>query len=353
MEEHVNEKMNVKVEENCNCGNSKCDCKKEKKGKKRFAKFVFFFSLLLVVLAVGTGVGIFLKGACNAKKTEGTASVTSISYKDVKGLYVYKDNKDEEFYYLELQEDGKFNYVFGSNVANGFIGSYAIEGKNIVLSKWFTTGTDTGISLAEGTISLLLNDDGTITDKNNLLKMDNAKEVVLEKTENQEKQIERSVNSVSNNSIVETNAYKSSEEEKSKEEQKTSVNATTEKTIENITDVVGLGYESIVIIMNGDVYTVPVNYNNSDEFFQNYKITKINMSGKAKAVKQFSLGLDPSTTNYIIMEDGSVYLLNSTTPEKVLDSSKKIVDIVKDDQGDVYAVSANGEKIKINGNHAG
>lgn len=348
MEENVNEKMNEKVDGNVNCTNPKCDCKKEKKSKKRLAKFVFFFSLLLVILATGTAVGIFLKGVSNTKKDEKIAASASISYEDVKGLYVYKDNKDEEFYYLELQEDGKFNYIFGSRVANGFIGNYTIEGNNIVLSQWFSTGTDIAISPAGGTITVLLNDDGTITDKNNLLKLDNAKDVILEKTENVEKQLDRNVNSVVDNSIVETKAYKSLEEERIKEEQKTII---TNTTTENIADVIGLGYETIVIIINGDVYTVPVNYNNSDEFYNNYKITKINMPGKAKAVKQFSLGLEPSTTNYIIMEDGSVYLLNLTTPEKVVDASKKIVDIVKDDQGDVYAVSLGGEKTKIGSGH--
>lgn len=117
----------------------------------------------------------------------------------------------------------------------------------------------------------------------------------------------------------------------------------------NVKDVIALGYNQVAVLINGNAYVIPVQ--DRDNNYDNYKLYSVkNIQGKVKAIRQFNLGTDPSEANYFIMEDGSVYGMSGygekSTAEKVLDSSKKITDVIEDN-GIVYAVSQNGEKTKI------
>ena len=117
----------------------------------------------------------------------------------------------------------------------------------------------------------------------------------------------------------------------------------------NVKDVIALGYNQVAVLINGNAYVIPVL--DRDNNYENYKLYSVkNLQGKVKAIRQFNLGTDPSESNYFVMEDGSVYEMSgygdTSTAEKVLDSSKKITDIIEDN-GIVYAISQNGQKTKI------
>jgi len=117
----------------------------------------------------------------------------------------------------------------------------------------------------------------------------------------------------------------------------------------DVNDVIKLGYNQIAVLINGKPYVIPV-YDRENNF-ENYQLYEVkNITGKVKALRQFNTGLDPSETHYLIMEDGSVYWIdevgNNSTAEKIVDASKNIIDIVEENEI-VYAVSKNGEKIKI------
>jgi len=117
----------------------------------------------------------------------------------------------------------------------------------------------------------------------------------------------------------------------------------------DVNDVIKLGYNQIAVLINGKPYVIPV-YDRENNF-ENYQLYEVkNITGKVKALRQFNTGLDPSETHYLIMEDGSVYWIdevgNNSTAEKKVDASKNIIDIVEENEI-VYAVSKNGEKIKI------
>ena len=142
------------------------------------------------------------------------------------------------------------------------------------------------------------------------------------------------------------NAEKEDTEKEDTEKEDT--DTTIEKQL-NVNDVISLGYNQIAVLINGNAYVIPIPYENSNH--EDYKLYSVkNLQGKVKAIRQFYLGTDPSETNYFVMEDGSVYVMsgtgNTSTAEKVLDASEKIIDIIEDNEI-VYAVSQNGKKTKI------
>lgn len=152
------------------------------------------------------------------------------------------------------------------------------------------------------------------------------------------------------NTILYLNNKDSSNEENNKEDNVIikEVVKEIEKQVD-VNDVIKLGYNQIAVLINGKPYVIPV-YDRENNF-ENYQLYEVkNITGKVKALRQFNTGLDPSETHYLIMEDGSVYWIdgvgNNSTAEKKVDASKNIIDIVEENEI-VYAVSKNGEKIKI------
>ena len=133
-----------------------------------------------------------------------------VSYKELDGLYKYiKDASDynSEFYYLNLYENlyenGTFTYRYGEGISSGIAGNYIVKDDNIILNKLFNFGTDTSITATNGTITVKLNNDGTITDTNKLVEMSS---VTLTKanndTENNRAHTEGNIFDLINTSIV-------------------------------------------------------------------------------------------------------------------------------------------------------
>lgn len=116
----------------------------------------------------------------NSKKT--------VTYKDIAGEYQARielnDGTGESgFYSLDLLDNGKYKYEYGTFAPGGTIGSYIINDNEILLNMWFATGSDVRARVTSGTIKLTLNEDGTITDTNDVLKLNNSKssEIILKK----------------------------------------------------------------------------------------------------------------------------------------------------------------------------
>lgn len=169
----------------------------------------------------------------------------------------------------------------------------------------------------------------------------------LEQTINEVKNVTANVltnTTTNNNSIANTNTTKSNSNEKS-------------------ASSVEIGFEEIIVILEGKPYVIPIHRpdeRNAEEgleprgvyYYNKFEIDNIK-SGVKKAYAE-SLGTDPSTTVYFIMEDGSVRMLESNekikdvkfTSKEILSSSNNIVELKKD--GDILnAITKDGKKIKI------
>lgn len=98
----------------------------------------------------------------------------SYSYSDVKGLYEFEKKIDDEFsafYTLYLYENGTYKYQYGVEVPEGTIGNYIIEENKIIMNALFATGSDVGAHATSGNITLNINEDGTLSDKNGVIKV--------------------------------------------------------------------------------------------------------------------------------------------------------------------------------------
>lgn len=117
------------------------------------------------------------------------------SYDNIKGLYKYnkKLNADTTAQYeLCLLDNGTFSYHYMTEIDHALWGNYIIVNDEIILNQLFTTESDVGIhAIEEGKIKLKINSDGTITDTNELLKVEEqykklVKEIKLEKSSNKD-----------------------------------------------------------------------------------------------------------------------------------------------------------------------
>ena len=111
-------------------------------------------------------------------------------------------------------------------------------------------------------------------------------------------------------------------------------------------DVIKLGYNNIVFLVNGKPYYIPV-YDRENNY-SDYKINEIPVSGEVSKIRMFGLGTDPSETTFLVFEDGHVEKLDGLGKTSMcnIDTSKKLVDVVQEKEN-VYAISKDGEKIKI------
>lgn len=107
-----------------------------------------------------------------SENTNQQNSLKIFSYSDLKGIYTYskKLNSDETaLYNLCLFENGTFNYTFGIYHEQGFIGNYIIVDNKIQMNKLFSSGSDASLNATSGTLTLTLNDDGSLTDTNEVI----------------------------------------------------------------------------------------------------------------------------------------------------------------------------------------
>ena len=167
--------------------------------------------------------------------------------------------------------------------------------------------------------------------------------------------ITKATNQVSqlNNKITLLESDESKHTEENVISKNTEANTTAIKETEkqlNVNDIIALGYNNIVFLVNGKPYYIPVF--DRDNNYDNYKINEVkNVSGKVSKIRMFSLGTDPSESTFLVYEDGHIESLSNMEKgleahQGVLDSTKNIVDIVEEN-GIVYAVSQNGDKTKI------
>lgn len=122
-------------------------------------------------------------------------SKSTYSYDNIKGIYKYskKLNADSTAQYeLFLLDNGTFSYHYMTEIDHALWGNYIILNDEIILNKLFTTESDAGIHATDsGKIKLKINSDGTITDTNELLSVEEQyknlfKEVKLEKSLNKD-----------------------------------------------------------------------------------------------------------------------------------------------------------------------
>ena len=75
------------------------------------------------------------------------------TYEDVAGYYTFTkliEGRDEDYNAeLYLFEDGTVRFQQGPDASNGYVGNYVIDGDTIKITKWFTTGSFSDLSLVE------------------------------------------------------------------------------------------------------------------------------------------------------------------------------------------------------------
>lgn len=123
-----------------------------------------------------------------AEATNEQSKAKSYTYNDVKGTYKFskeikrdKDYKPTADYALYLYPDGTYMYEHSIEAAQGIMGNYMIEGEEIILNKLFGHGSDIGVFAEKGQIKLKINKDGSLTDKNNLLREKELSNIKLKK----------------------------------------------------------------------------------------------------------------------------------------------------------------------------
>ena len=106
----------------------------------------------------------------SANNTISNKPSTTYSYDAVKGLYkgIATDNLEEENsnrnYELYLYEDGTFSFANYISSSTGKIGNYTIVNNSIILNYLFSTGNDASLTATSGKKTLIINNDGSITD---------------------------------------------------------------------------------------------------------------------------------------------------------------------------------------------
>ena len=118
----------------------------------------------------------------NATKTENIRTM-----KDIAGTY--KATSQDRIIELVLYSNGLFEYTDYTYAAKGILGNYYLSEDNIVLENLFNTYSDTSVTSTSGTIKLIINKDGIITD--NRYPVDEQKTITINliKTEEQAKEL--------------------------------------------------------------------------------------------------------------------------------------------------------------------
>ena len=125
-------------------------------------------------------------------KEEITENIPTYTYETIKGLYSYKsemitDENGNNFYAqynLTLYENGIFQYQLSTLGPFGYIGNYIIKDNKIILNYLFSTNSGTDIEVTEGTHTITINDDNTLSDTNQPIININLTNITLTKDEN-------------------------------------------------------------------------------------------------------------------------------------------------------------------------
>ena len=96
----------------------------------------------------------------------------NLDFNSVSGIYKYSKNVGEDngiYCELILYKNGMFKYECAEMFVVGVIGNYIIDGNEIVLNKLFETGSDISLTVTEGETRLIINEDGSINNKKEIL----------------------------------------------------------------------------------------------------------------------------------------------------------------------------------------
>lgn len=107
------------------------------------------------------------------------------NYSNIKGLYAFTGNVVGEVtpeYKLNLYENGMFYYNYNTQPGGGKIGNYIINNNTIVLNYLFSTNMDVSLTTLNETNTLIINQDGSLTDNNQPISIVTDKTITLKKT---------------------------------------------------------------------------------------------------------------------------------------------------------------------------
>ena len=149
---------------------------------------------ILFVLALTGEIRITPKEEnTNLKVTEHEKNIekTSYTYEELKGLYSFEESEkrdsdgfnESKSYDLYLYENGTFDYRVSTSTADGRIGNYIIIDNTLKLNCFYSYNLGVGLTYKEGTSTLIINKDGTLTETKNLI---TEKNITLEKNNNTE-----------------------------------------------------------------------------------------------------------------------------------------------------------------------
>ena len=189
--------LNVTNEPVANVVRSANDVEKTKKKKNNT-----WIIVVLVILVLGLGGYLIYDKVIDkigkeevkeeSDKQNEIIEQKEYTYESIKGLYKNTTettmNVDDEkinlvaSYNLYLYDNGTFNYRYGTMTRMGYIGNYIIKDNTIILNYLFSTGNDMGISVTNGSKTLIINEDGSITDNKQDLTTLSLTSIILEKT---------------------------------------------------------------------------------------------------------------------------------------------------------------------------
>ena len=148
-----------------------------------------------------------------------------------------------------------------------------------------------------------------------------------------------------------------------KENSTSNTNITNSSNNEKHSSSIEIGFDEMIVVLEGKPYVIPIhrpNWNNAEEgleprgvyYYNKFEID--NIKSGVKGAYAESLGTDPSTSIYFVMEDGSVRILESSgsipnvkyTSKEILSSNNRIVEL-KMEGNKLNAITKDGKKIEI------
>ena len=134
--------------------------------------------VILVILVLGMGgylvynkaIDKDVKEESNTNKTEIKLTNKEYTYKELAGNYYFETNANFDeipelkvMFRLVLDENGTFNYQHASQIPEGFLGNYIIDGNKIILNYTFGTGSDSALYYNVGTTTLTIDEEANLT----------------------------------------------------------------------------------------------------------------------------------------------------------------------------------------------
>lgn len=161
---------------------------------------IILLIIIIVVMAIITTLA--LTDTINLKNNPQSNNLTEnkeeikenteiYSSENIKGTYSYKsemitdeyENNFHASYNLTLYENGTFEYRLATIYPFGYIGNYIIKDNQIILNYLFETNSSTGINVTNGTHTITINNDNTLSDTNQPITNINLTTITLTKDE--------------------------------------------------------------------------------------------------------------------------------------------------------------------------